>query len=384
MHAAPKPPDEQQRLADLLLLDALDTAPDAALERLVRLAAQQLGAPMAAITLVDAERQWLKARYGLAITETPRSYAFCAHAILGNGPTIVPDARTDERFHDNPMVRGGPSIRFYAAAPLILSTGSKVGALCVADTQSRAGISEADRVTLQNLAAIAVDFMELRRDARIAARDAQAAATDHERRNVNARVAHDLRTPLNGLLGFLALARRGVTDGERVETLDGALAAGRALRDAINAIVDPQAVSNAQAPNIGARAGRLLIAEDHGANRLMLKKILESAGYSVDAVENGAEAVAALKERPYDAILLDNKMPVMAGVTAARLIRSLHNGRGQTPLVAVSASSLASETAEMMAAGFDAFVAKPAMPEEIFAAIDRAIASRAWELLRVG
>lgn len=131
------PANEERRLAALRGLAILDTAPESTFDDLVAIAAAICGVPMAAVTLVDAGRQWFKARQGLDDSETPRELSFCGHAILGHGVFVVPDTLEDERFRDNPVVTGGPGVRFYAGAPLLDAGGLPVGVLCVMDRTPR-------------------------------------------------------------------------------------------------------------------------------------------------------------------------------------------------------------------------------------------------------
>lgn len=133
-----KPPKEAERLRALQRYDILDTGAEAGFDDLVMIAAAICGMPMGAITLIDADRQWFKARLGLEAAQLPRQDAFCAHAILDPDTVmVVPDAQQDERFRDNPLVLGNPGIRFYAGAPLRNAEGLAVGALCVIDREPR-------------------------------------------------------------------------------------------------------------------------------------------------------------------------------------------------------------------------------------------------------
>lgn len=158
---APLPPDESARLAALRRYAILDTPAEAAFDRITRLISGIFQVPIATVTLIDAERQWFKSCTGLDVKETGRDVAFCAHAILQNDVLVVPDARADARFRDNPFVTGAPHIRFYAGAPLISGDGFKLGTVCLIDTVPR-DFSAADAAMLADFAAIVTDEMDLR------------------------------------------------------------------------------------------------------------------------------------------------------------------------------------------------------------------------------
>lgn len=137
MQSAPIPADEQQRLEALRALLILDTPPEERFDRIVEFAAAEFDVPIALVSLIDENRQWFKARTGLGVCETPRDISFCGHAIHCDKVLVVPDARVDERFVDNPLVLGEPYIRFYAGAPLIMPDGQAIGTLCLIDTRVR-------------------------------------------------------------------------------------------------------------------------------------------------------------------------------------------------------------------------------------------------------
>jgi phosphoribosyl 1,2-cyclic phosphodiesterase/DNA-binding response OmpR family regulator len=150
---APLPEDEEKRLTTLQGLGILDTPQEARFDRLTRLAAAILGVPVALISFVDKDRQWFKSAHGLKIEQTSREASFCAHAVVAREMLIVPDALQDARFADNPLVTGGPRIRFYAGLPLFIE-GSCVGTLCACDTRPRHVDAEAVSL-LRDLAILA-------------------------------------------------------------------------------------------------------------------------------------------------------------------------------------------------------------------------------------
>jgi PAS domain S-box-containing protein len=161
MPSAPPPADEPQRLAALHALGILDTPDEEHFRRLTDLVVRLFDVPIAAISLVDAEREWFKACYGTDARQADRRVAFCAHAILSDELLVVEDATADPRFADNPQVTEG-GIRFYAGAPLHGPDGHRIGALCVKDTRPRT-LSPEQRAILQDLAQIVSTDLRTRR-----------------------------------------------------------------------------------------------------------------------------------------------------------------------------------------------------------------------------
>jgi GAF domain-containing protein len=167
--SVPLPPNEEQRLKELRLYAVLDTPPEKAFDNITELAARIFKTPIASVTLIDEDRQWFKSCVGLETREVGRHIAFCAHAILEDGVMVVPDARADARFADNPLVTGEPHIRFYAGAPLVTSAGHAIGAVCVIDTKPR-GITAAQMNELRFLAQQVILTVEARKRQRDAER----------------------------------------------------------------------------------------------------------------------------------------------------------------------------------------------------------------------
>jgi two-component system, sensor histidine kinase len=213
--------DEVRRLATLHEYGIVDTAPEDCFDHLVRTAAALLAAPMALISLVDERRVWFKARTGILETEMPREQAFCSHTLRTGGTTmVVPNARTDPRFRDNPFVTGPPHIGFYAGVRLIAPNGLPIGTLCVLGRVPRAPPDARQIAALIDLSALAMEAIELRSAGRAAQETARINRLVADRLHEAHRgllaayrakgeffssLSHELRTPLNAVIGYADL-----------------------------------------------------------------------------------------------------------------------------------------------------------------------------------
>ncbi len=163
--AAALTPDEAERMEALLSYDVLDTPHEPVFQAITRLAAAITGSPIALISLIDKDRQWFKANWGLETRETPRDIAFCSHAIHSDQLLEIPDTLKDQRFFDNPLVQGNPNIRFYAGHPLETDTGYKLGTLCVIDRKPKQ-LSDDQKNALKELSTVVMRLFEAHRKTR--------------------------------------------------------------------------------------------------------------------------------------------------------------------------------------------------------------------------
>jgi signal transduction histidine kinase len=194
--------DERARLDALARYDILDTSPEEAFDDLVALAAELCGAPVSLMTLVDSDRVFHKAAAGADPGDVPREESFCTHAIAGDGLMVVPDTAADPRFAGNPNVTHGLGVRFYAGAPLVTPEGAAIGSLCVIDRHPRELTPDQERA-LRALSRAVVAQLELRRQ------NERLRALDRLKDELVAVVAHDLRTPLTSIRGYVDMLLAG-------------------------------------------------------------------------------------------------------------------------------------------------------------------------------
>ena len=166
------PGAEAARLAAVRRYNILDTPPEDAFDDITRIATRMLHAPVALVSIIDADRVWHKSRQGTGVEEVDRNTSFCSTTIPDHdGPWSIPDALEDDRTRANSLVTDDPNVRAYAAAPLITHDGHRLGSLCVFDFEPR-DFSGDDLADLTSLAAIVMRELELRLASRRALFDA--------------------------------------------------------------------------------------------------------------------------------------------------------------------------------------------------------------------
>ncbi|GGC82910.1 sensor domain-containing diguanylate cyclase [Undibacterium terreum] len=159
--AIPRPDDEAARLEALRRYGILDSANDPDFDFLAEMAAVICDVPYAFISMVDAERVWMKASFGTTATQLPRDEEYCSWTILEDRGLHIPNLTTDARTAYLPKTAGEPRYQMYCGANLITSDGYRIGALCVMDTQMRALSGQQVRL-LTRLSGQVMALIELR------------------------------------------------------------------------------------------------------------------------------------------------------------------------------------------------------------------------------
>lgn len=233
--------EESQRLACLRAYRLQENvAEDKAYIDLVKLAAQLCEMPVAFVSFLDEKQQWIKAAEGIDLFETSRQVAFCEHIIQQQDFLLIEDACQDPRFAENPFVVGIPFIRFYAGAPIRSREGHILGALAVVDFEPRE-FSKQQKDGLERLAHQVEHILELRRG-QLELESAKKEVEDQEKKKSRffAQISHDLRTPLNGVLGMLEVLQRGNLSEEQQEGVDTIRYSAEQLLRLVNDLLDFQ------------------------------------------------------------------------------------------------------------------------------------------------
>ena len=199
------PENETERLRNLHEYGVLDTSSEPLYDNLVRLAASICGTKISLISLVDSDRCWFRANYGLeGMTEAPRDVAYAAHAINSpdGEPFIVEDALLDERFRDSPLLTGTTPMRFYIGIPLIDERRFVLGTLCIIDDQPHR-VDHRQIKILQSLASQVVEHLQLQREMQsVVELNRQLMTRNEDLEEYVAIISHDLKEPLRTIKSY--------------------------------------------------------------------------------------------------------------------------------------------------------------------------------------
>jgi diguanylate cyclase (GGDEF)-like protein len=239
------PPLDAVRLRALADLGALDVEAQSALERVVSVAARLFAVPIALVALVDHDRARFVAGVGLEVRDVEREGSFAERVVLGDAVLEVGDAARDARFAGAPLVVGPVGARFYAGAPLVLGDGHRVGALELIGPRPRAPLSDGERATLVDLAALASDALAswvrrraleeaVREAERLGAHDPRTGALHRRGLTERLEVALSLARRGDGALPVLAFRLAGL---EAADTQHGPAAADVALAASVQRLV---------------------------------------------------------------------------------------------------------------------------------------------------
>lgn len=164
---------EKNRLDELDSYHILGEMEQSDYDFLTKIASQICETKISLISLITEDKQWFLSHHGLETRETPREFAFCAHAIkIPDEIFIIEDSRNDIRFQDNPLVKGAPNVIFYVGVPLVSENGYPLGTLCVIDDKPKQ-LNDKQIETLKMLSKQVMQILELRKK-RIALSDLNA------------------------------------------------------------------------------------------------------------------------------------------------------------------------------------------------------------------
>ncbi|MCK8494864.1 ATP-binding protein [Spirosoma sp. RP8] len=238
MLVAPIPVNETKRLESLYQYNLLDTAPEIEYDRVSHIASQLCQTPIAMVSFIDRERQWVKSFHGLGVENIPREISLCAHTITNVHPLVVEDTTKDNRFFDNPAVIGQPNIIFYVGIPLLSAEGMAIGSICVIDHQPRK-LSPSQQMAMLALADQVMLLMELRRtNNQLSRARAEAEELARQKAHLLATLSHEIRTPLHALEGHTQILLDQQPRTDQQGGLQRLQTTGRTLVRLVNNILD--------------------------------------------------------------------------------------------------------------------------------------------------
>jgi GAF domain-containing protein len=231
------PEIEYLRLLAMRRYHVLPLEREGQLEDIVMLASHILESPIALVTLMDEDIQWIIARKGADVTQMPRVTSFCTHAIEQSDVMVVENALLDERFAEAPVVANEPNLRFYAGVPITSTDGYNIGTLCVYDVQPRRP-TQVQLDCLKALTSQVKNIMDLHLNLTLIREGLSEIETQNRAlREISYVQSHEVRGPLSSALGLMNVIRSEgyQADAESLQMMDAALTQ---IDDRVHAIVN--------------------------------------------------------------------------------------------------------------------------------------------------
>jgi signal transduction histidine kinase len=240
--------NDHRRAEELKKYSILDTLPEEDYDNITRIASQICNTKVSLISLLDENRQWFKSHHGTDLKETPIEHSFCRHAIKDKDEMyIVTDARVDEEFKNNPLVKGETNIVFYAGVPLTSEKGIPLGTLCVIDETPKK-LSDCQISTLKGLAKQVINLLKLRKNQVELENSMRSLKSKNEELERFAYIAaHDIKSPLNNIFSLssmIASSKGNSMDDDTLEMVHYIEDSSQKLIDLVNGLLEYSKADN--------------------------------------------------------------------------------------------------------------------------------------------
>jgi hypothetical protein len=207
------PSNKLERLHASETYTIFDILSEADYDAFTKIAAVICNTPIALISMIYKDKQWLKSKHELNSNDMPKDISFCAHTILHPDELfIVNDASKDKRFCDNPLVFEDSVVTFYAGATLSSSEGYPFGTLCVIDNKPNE-LNESQRESLKLLAKQVVNLLEIRKkNSELVKTNKAVSVLNKQLTEFSHRLSHDIKTPISGIKYLSEIIQKEYSD----------------------------------------------------------------------------------------------------------------------------------------------------------------------------